>query len=150
MDQRLITALDEAMTVDIPRLMSQFPMEQAKSEAVLNPFAADTDPNIWMHFAAIEKAQAQAYAQAFQSAGPEHGKLRGDTFKKFVRNENLGLSNEVLAKVWALSDIDKDGALDADEFTLFMHLTDCVKLHGIELPGALPPTLVPPSKKSAL
>ncbi len=57
------------------------------------------------------------------------------------------LPNPVLAKVWRLADVDQDGALDADEFALAMHLIN-VKLEGYDLPEDLPDHLVPPSKKS--
>lgn len=56
------------------------------------------------------------------------------------------LPNSVLGKIWKLSDIDKDGFLDMDEFALAMHLIQ-VKLEGHELPVDLPEHLVPPSKR---
>ena len=39
------------------------------------------------------------------------------------------LPNNVLGKIWKLSDVDKDGLLDADEFALAMHLIN-IKLDG--------------------
>jgi hypothetical protein len=56
------------------------------------------------------------------------------------------LPNSVLGKVWKLSDLDKDGMLDIDEFALSMHLIN-VKLDGHDLPAELPEHLVPPSKR---
>ena len=56
------------------------------------------------------------------------------------------LPNSVLGKVWKLSDIDKDGMLDSDEFALAMHLIN-VKLDGYDLPADLPTHLMPPSKR---
>jgi len=56
------------------------------------------------------------------------------------------LPNSILGKVWKLSDLDKDGMLDADEFALAMHLIG-IKLDGFDLPNDLPPHLVPPSKR---
>ena len=41
------------------------------------------------------------------------------------------LPNNVLGKIWKLSDVDKDGMLDSDEFALAMHLIN-VKLDGGE------------------
>ncbi len=61
-----------------------------------------------------------------------------------------GLPVPILSKVWGLSDIDKDGFLDFDEFTLAMHLVDCLKTETVSLPDTLPATLVPASKKSTL
>ena len=57
------------------------------------------------------------------------------------------LPNNVLAKIWTLSEIDKDGMLDADEFALVMHLVG-IKIDGQDLPEELPEYLVPPSKRS--
>jgi len=56
------------------------------------------------------------------------------------------LPNSVLGKIWKLSDINKDGLLDADEFALAMHLIN-VKLEGYDLPAELPEHLIPPSKR---
>lgn len=56
------------------------------------------------------------------------------------------LPNTVLGKIWKLSDVDRDGYLDADEFALAMHLIN-VKLDGHELPVELPSHLIPPSKR---
>lgn len=56
------------------------------------------------------------------------------------------LPNSVLGKIWKLSDIDKDGFLDMDEFALAMHLIQ-IKVDGHDLPVELPDHLVPPSKR---
>lgn len=50
------------------------------------------------------------------------------------------------AQVWRLSDLDKDGQLDADEWALAMHLIN-IRLNGHDLPSELPEHLVPPSKR---
>lgn len=49
-------------------------------------------------------------------------------------------------QVWKLSDVDKDGMLDDDEFALAMHLIN-IKLDGHDLPEDLPSHLIPPSKR---
>ncbi len=56
------------------------------------------------------------------------------------------LPNSVLGKIWKLSDIDKDGLLDADEFALAMYLIE-IKLEDHDLPTELPEHLIPPSKR---
>jgi Ca2+-binding EF-hand superfamily protein len=56
------------------------------------------------------------------------------------------LPNNILGKIWKLSDVDKDGMLDADEFALAMHLMN-IRLDGNDLPNELPPHLIPPSKR---
>ena len=57
------------------------------------------------------------------------------------------LPNNVLGKIWKLSDVDMDGFLDAEEFALAMHLMT-IKQDGHDLPSELPKHLVPPSKRS--
>ena len=56
------------------------------------------------------------------------------------------LQNNVLGKIWKLSDVDKDGMLDSDEFALAMHLIN-IKMEGNDLPQKLPEHLIPPSKR---
>lgn len=51
--------------------------------------------------------------------------------------------------IWDLSDIDKDGMLDLEEFTVAMYLCDKTKA-GDPLPDALPRHIVPPSKASLI
>ena len=51
-----------------------------------------------------------------------------------------------MGKIWKLSDIDKDGLLDTDEFALAMYLID-IKLQNHDLPSELPDHLIPPSKR---
>merc|ERR1719150_2515054 len=55
-----------------------------------------------------------------------------------------GLAQQTLAAVWNLSDIDKDGKLNLEEFILAMHLCEMGQ-KGEPLPDPLPITLVPPS-----
>ncbi|CAH0760800.1 unnamed protein product [Diatraea saccharalis] len=85
------------------------------------------------------------YDQIFQSLNPIDGKVTGAAAKtEMVKSK---LPNSVLGKIWKLSDIDKDGFLDDEEFALAMHLIR-VKIDGHDLPSDLPPHLVPPSKRN--
>ena len=78
-----------------------------------------------------------------QSLNPINGKISGSAAKtELVKSK---LPNQVLGKIWKLSDIDQDGQLDMDEFALSMHLVS-LKLDGHEIPSELPLHLVPPSK----
>lgn len=54
------------------------------------------------------------------------------------------LPQNVLAQIWNLSDMDKDGQLCCDEFVLAMYLCDLAK-SGEKIRIPLPPELIPPS-----
>ncbi|GBP70172.1 EH domain-containing protein 3 [Eumeta japonica] len=85
------------------------------------------------------------YDEIFRALGPADGKVTGSAAKTEMLKSKL--PNSVLGKIWKLSDIDKDGMLDDEEFALAMHLIQ-VKIDGHELPAELPAHLVPPSKRN--
>jgi len=82
--------------------------------------------------------------EQFVDLGPIDGKVSGRIAKEHMLQSKL--PNSVLGKIWKLSDIDKDGQLDSDEFALANYLIN-LKLDGHELPSDLPKHLIPPSKK---
>lgn len=95
----------------------------------------------------IVNKERSNYDILFDSLSPIQGKLSGATVKEELVKSKL--PNAVLAKIWKLSDVDRDGYLDKDEFALAMHLIN-VKLQGNEIPEDLPRHLVPPAKKERL
>ncbi|XP_041967597.1 epidermal growth factor receptor substrate 15-like 1 isoform X4 [Alosa sapidissima] len=80
----------------------------------------------------------------FESLAPVNGLLSGEKVKPVLMNSKLPL--DVLGKVWDLSDIDKDGHLDREEFAVAMHLVYRA-LEKEPVPSVLPSTLIPPSKR---
>ncbi|KAF5279390.1 hypothetical protein FQA39_LY05500 [Lamprigera yunnana] len=54
------------------------------------------------------------------------------------------LPQNILAQIWALSDMDSDGRLGSEEFVLAMHLCEQA-LQGVQPPTMLPLDLIPPS-----
>uniref|UniRef100_A0A8C8HGZ5 Epidermal growth factor receptor pathway substrate 15-like 1a n=1 Tax=Oncorhynchus tshawytscha TaxID=74940 RepID=A0A8C8HGZ5_ONCTS len=80
----------------------------------------------------------------FESLAPVSGLLSGDKVKPVLTNSKLPL--DVLGKVWDLSDIDKDGHLDRDEFAVAMHLVYRA-LEKEPVPSVLPSSLIPPNKR---
>jgi hypothetical protein len=58
-----------------------------------------------------------------------------------------GLRENMLAHIWTLSDIQKRGKLNSDEFAVAMYLI-YQKLNGQDLPAQLPQNLVPPSQRN--
>uniref|UniRef100_A0A3P9DE62 Epidermal growth factor receptor pathway substrate 15 like 1 n=1 Tax=Maylandia zebra TaxID=106582 RepID=A0A3P9DE62_9CICH len=59
---------------------------------------------------------------------------------------NSKLPLDVLGKIWDLSDVDKDGHLDKEEFTVALHLVYRT-MEKEPLPTSLPASLIPPSKR---
>jgi epidermal growth factor receptor substrate 15 len=88
----------------------------------------------------LEAQKAAQYAGLFERSGAQNGLLDGATAKSIF--ERAGLPNEVLGKIWALSDREQRGALDQTEFIVAMHLLTSMKTRAmIALPNTLPPGL---------
>lgn len=162
-DKRLLDRVDKMLAEDIAHLMTMIPLEEktARTEGkdrieggafdgVLDkktPFMfkggegvnAGIGEATWI----IEKDKPK-YDVIFEQLGPVDGKITGAAAKQEMIKSKL--PNNVLGKIWKLSDVDKDGMLDGDEFALAMHLLN-IKLDGNDLPSELPPHLVPPSKR---
>ncbi|CAM0140293.1 endocytosis defective-related protein [Umbelopsis sp. WA50703] len=92
----------------------------------------------------FSQAELSKYAEIFQAQGQVNGFLAGTTARNVFLNSGLPVNK--LEKIWDLSDMDKDGQLDFDEFCIAMHLTYDT-LNGGEPPQSLPPQMVPNSKR---
>ncbi|KAI8365255.1 P-loop containing nucleoside triphosphate hydrolase protein [Radiomyces spectabilis] len=146
--EELLNKADEALSIDLPRLMSRFPAGNPElEENQRNPFDMDSGeqealapgemPASFWQFSSVDKA---SYAPIFQSLHPRDGKISGANVKPvFVES---GLPNDTLALIWRLADWDQDGYMDLDEFSVAMHLTRCAQSGG-RLPEKLPSTLMP-------
>uniref|UniRef100_A0A8C5FQ05 Epidermal growth factor receptor substrate 15-like 1 n=1 Tax=Gadus morhua TaxID=8049 RepID=A0A8C5FQ05_GADMO len=80
----------------------------------------------------------------FESLLPVNGLLPGDKVKPVLINSKLPL--EVLGKIWEISDVDQDGQLDKEEFSVAMHLVYRA-MEQEPVPATLPSNLIPPSKR---
>ncbi|OQR76058.1 intersectin-2-like [Tropilaelaps mercedesae] len=69
------------------------------------------------------------------------GAVTGDVAKALFLKS--GLPAEVLAKIWALADMDADGRIDKKEFSIALWLI-AMKLKGIEVPERLPVSMLAP------
>lgn len=83
--------------------------------------------------------QRNKYQGFFSKVAEPDGFARGIKVAQLLSLS--GLSNQVLAKVWTLSDADKDNKLSVMEFAVAMHLTHCMKNLNLSLPDVLPPAL---------
>ncbi|XP_055359659.1 epidermal growth factor receptor substrate 15-like 1 isoform X2 [Betta splendens] len=93
---------------------------------------------------AIRPDEKGKFESIFESLSPVNGLLPGDKVRPVLMNSNLPL--DVLGKIWDLSDVDKDGYLDKEEFTVVMHLVYRT-MEKEPLPATLPASLIPPSKR---
>uniref|UniRef100_A0A671Y869 Epidermal growth factor receptor pathway substrate 15 like 1 n=1 Tax=Sparus aurata TaxID=8175 RepID=A0A671Y869_SPAAU len=93
---------------------------------------------------AVRPEEKSKFDGIFESLAPVNGLLSGEKVKPVLINSKLPL--DVLGKVWDLSDIDKDGHLDKDEFAVAMHLVYRA-LEKEPVPALLPSALIPPSKR---
>uniref|UniRef100_A0A670ICI0 Intersectin 2 n=1 Tax=Podarcis muralis TaxID=64176 RepID=A0A670ICI0_PODMU len=87
------------------------------------------------------------YDKQFDSLKPVGGYVTGDQARTFFLQS--GLPSPVLAEIWALSDLNKDGKMDQQEFSIAMKLIK-LKLQGQPLPVVLPPTMKQPPAFSPL
>jgi len=163
LDKKLLERVDRMLAEDIAKLMAQIPMEEKQSrdtdtdlikggafDGVMDaktPFMFKGGEGINAGAGEVEWVVARErykYDSIFDTLNPIDGKVTGAAAKgEMVKSK---LPNNVLGKIWKLSDVDKDGMLDSDEFALALHLMN-IKLDGNDLPQELPAHLVPPSKR---
>uniref|UniRef100_A0A667Z5N5 Epidermal growth factor receptor substrate 15-like 1 n=1 Tax=Myripristis murdjan TaxID=586833 RepID=A0A667Z5N5_9TELE len=121
------------------------------SQSLAPPKFRDTDsPSLSVSSAlsdshwAIRPDEKGKFDGIFESLSPVNGLLSGDKVKPVLINSKLPL--DVLGKIWDLSDVDKDGHLDKEEFSVAMHLVYRA-MEKEPIPSTLPASLIPPSKR---
>lgn len=160
---KLLEALDDMLAQDIAKLMPLLRQEELESveagvqggafegtrmgpfvergpdEAIEDGEEGSEDDAEWV----VTKDKSK-YDEIFYNLAPADGKLSGSKAKTWMVGTKL--PNSVLGRIWKLSDVDRDGMLDDEEFALASHLIEA-KLEGHGLPTNLPRRLVPPSKR---
>jgi epidermal growth factor receptor substrate 15 len=82
------------------------------------------------------------FDRAFEKLSGAMSKIPGSSVKPIFLKS--GLSADQLHKIWELSDIDEDGALDRNEFAIAMFLIHGLKTSTLrDLPERLPMNLMP-------
>ncbi|KAB0398431.1 hypothetical protein E2I00_014819, partial [Balaenoptera physalus] len=114
-------------------------VERGPDEALEDGEEGSDDETEWV----VTKDKSK-YDEIFYNLAPSDGKLSGTKAKTWMVGTKL--PNSVLGRIWKLSDVDRDGMLDDEEFALASHLIEA-KLEGHGLPTNLPRRLVPPSKR---
>jgi hypothetical protein len=176
LSNKQLEELDSVLNVDIPALMDELPSEKDSPETLRakmatssmgggasavplptraskfgkkndfesNPFgASEEDESYW----ALEDS-AKKLRRSFEALGPEGGFLPPETARDVL--VKTGLKKEQLRLIWNLSDIDRDGYFDLDEYVVAMFLCDAVIQKGRPIPTELPASVVPPSKRAII
>ncbi|XP_014004636.1 epidermal growth factor receptor substrate 15-like 1 isoform X2 [Salmo salar] len=138
---RLVACAQSEQDVSLTSLNLTIPPPKFKdtSSPSLSTSSISSEPH-W----AVRPEEKGKFDGIFESLAPVSGLLSGDKVKPVLINSKLPL--DVLGKVWDLSDIDKDGHLDRDEFAVAMHLVYRA-LEKEPVPSVLPSSLIPPNKR---
>ncbi|XP_053314559.1 intersectin-2 [Spea bombifrons] len=107
------------------------------------PTAMNGGPTMW----AITTEERAKHDKQFASLKPVGGLITGDQARGFFLQS--GLPSTVLAEIWSLADLNKDGKMDQLEFSIAMKLIK-LKLQGQSLPMVLPPVMKQPPVFSPL
>uniref|UniRef100_A0A8C7P1A2 Epidermal growth factor receptor pathway substrate 15 like 1 n=1 Tax=Oncorhynchus mykiss TaxID=8022 RepID=A0A8C7P1A2_ONCMY len=110
---RLVACAQSGQDVSLSSLNLTIPPPKFKdtSSPSLSTSSVSSEPH-W----AVRPEEKGKFDGIFESLAPVSGLLSGDKVKPVLTNSKLPL--DVLGKVWDLSDIDKDGHLDRDEFAV--------------------------------
>ena len=152
--------------ITIPGVSQSQPQPQAQAAASPRSSAFPQDPlqpqlsggGGPIRVPPLDPAKVQQYSGLFDRSGAQNGFLDGVTAKSIF--ERAGLPNEVLGKIWMLSDSQQRGMLDQTEFIVAMHLITSMKSRTMtSLPNTLPPGLYeaaprrgqrPPSRQASV
>lgn len=143
--------MEEVLSHDIPALMKFLPGAEeykfAERKDLENPFADNPDQAPVQSGWRISYALKRQYDNEFFSLNVSNdNKISGGEAKKAFLKSKLPTTS--LRQIWDLADIDKDGALDAEEFAVAMFLIEQLNNGEItELPAILPEDVIPPSKR---
>ncbi|XP_035377678.1 epidermal growth factor receptor substrate 15 isoform X2 [Electrophorus electricus] len=139
---RLVACAQNGLEVGLKSLNVAVPPPKFDTSSPLLAGAVPVD-GPWV----VKPEEKMKFDSIFDSLSPVAGTLTGDKVKPVLLNSKLPV--DVLGRVWELSDIDRDGMLDKDEFAVAMYLVYRA-LENEPVPTALPPSLVPPSKRQKI
>ncbi|CAB9522341.1 EH domain-containing protein [Seminavis robusta] len=176
LSKKSMEELDHALNVEIPKLMEQLPSERDSPETLRakmgsgnpnssnvpvptmnakfgkkadaidnNPFGYSEEDQD--HYWALQDSADRLLA-SFEAQGPEGGFLSTKKARDVL--VKTGLEKDQLRQIWNLSDIDRDGLFDHDEYVVAMFLCDAVIQKGRPIPAELPASVVPPSKRELM
>jgi epidermal growth factor receptor substrate 15 len=123
--------------LSIPPAPSAAPSFSPQTTGSIQPQMSGSGP---IRVPPLVPAKAAEYAGLFEKSGAVNGVLSGENAKEIF--EKARLPNEVLGRIWNLSDTEQRGALNVTEFIIAMHLLASYRTGNMKaLPNALPPGL---------
>lgn len=110
------------------------------------PASALAKPNIdW----SMSQGTKLKFSQMFNNLDKQRvGSITGAHARNIMSSS--GLPPTILAQIWNLSDLDKDGKLTCDEFCIAMHLIEMAKAGETNFPATTPLELIPPSRQRTI
>ena len=135
----------------LPLESSAVPAKAAAPGSSANPFANNSSANPFGNASSVSwtfEGKKIESDKKFDSCGPsEEGSVLSLSPAQ-VRDAlvPLGLNTGTLRQIWELSDIERDGKLDRDEFCVAWCLCH-EALDGKSMPETLPVSQIPPSKR---
>eukprot|EP00126_Sphaerothecum_destruens_P011472 Sdes_comp20914_c0_seq2m18252 len=104
---------------------------------LLTPAKLAQAENVWC----LGSGDKLKYKQMFNTHDSSRNGYLSGTQAQSIFSQSL-LPKPILAQVWSLSDLDKDGRLNSEEFAIAMHLLHLAKT-GLRIPERLPTCLLP-------
>jgi len=134
---------DSPARVPLPTRNDKFGKRHKENESNPFGFAEDDTDQYWSL-----QDSSERLLSTFESLGPKGGFLDTQTARDVLMK--TGLSKDELRQIWNLSDIDRDGYFDFEEYVVAMFLVDAVVQKNRPIPTQLPNSVVPPSKRNLI
>ncbi|EEA22920.1 hypothetical protein EYB25_005689 [Talaromyces marneffei] len=113
------------------------------------PPGAPAAPGAAVRVPPLNPEDANKFNSLFEKSDTPGGFMSGETAKQIF--ERARLPNEVLGRIWNLSDTKQRGQLDASEFIIAMHLLTSFKTGAMRvIPAALPAGLYEAASRRAV
>eukprot|EP00463_Aulacantha_scolymantha_P003495 TRINITY_DN436_c0_g1_i2.p2 TRINITY_DN436_c0_g1~~TRINITY_DN436_c0_g1_i2.p2 ORF type:complete len:135 (-),score=26.59 TRINITY_DN436_c0_g1_i2:240-644(-) len=127
MKKELLINLDQLMSKDMPKLMSMVPSEKEFGEADskdshVNPFAEHDDTAAQGGKWLITQVDIQSYLPEWEKLSKTNGLVSGKDMIQII--QKYGNNQEFNRQIWHLSDVDRDGKLDKDEYCVCIFLLE--------------------------
>jgi epidermal growth factor receptor substrate 15 len=136
-DECIAAPLPKFEGLSIPAAPSAAPSFSPQATGSIQPQMSGNGP---IRVPPLVPAKAAEYAGLFEKSGAVNGVLSGENAKEIF--EKARLPNEVLGRIWNLSDTEQRGALNVTEFIIAMHMLASYRTGNMKaLPSALPPGL---------